>query len=526
MSDTRHVTLRDYLRVLRNSRWAIIVATLLLAGIAAGLSFSQEPAYEAEARVTFLEENRSNAEAGLTATQSQTADQLAAEGASTMLSSEVLRRVKRRLQSRATIAQLRAMLETSVDASSALVTVKATAPDEQLAASLANEVARGAVTIQKNDERDRFRRNAERVEAQYERLRTDGTPGTRTDFALASLLDRISTLRTLSVNATPARLAEAASIPTSPASPKPIRNTLLGGIIGLIIGMGIAFVRDSLDRRLRDHHEIQETLELPIVGSVRIEALGGAAYVQNGRGPMVDQDVESFRILRANIEFLDVDRPIKSILVTSPLPEEGKSTVAASLAAANAAAGKRTLLIECDLRRPTLSDRLSINRSPGLSDYLAGQASPSDIVQIVQLTQAGRAAGAKNGNGSKASEELTADAGRLVVIAAGSQSVRPAELLGSRRFQAFLEEVATAYEAVVIDTPPLLSVSDTLEMVPFADGVLLCIRADQTTRDQARAVKDALAHLPPRTTAVVVTGLKPGRESDYGYYSYAYYGED
>ena len=115
--------------------------------------------------------------------------------------------------------------------------------------------------------------------------------------------------------------------------------------------------------------------------------------------------------------------------------------------------------------------------------------------------------------------------GQLVVIAAGSQSVRPAELLGSQRFRDFLEQVTAAYDSVIIDTPPLLSVSDTLEIVPLVDSVLLCIRADQTTRDQARAVKDALAHLPERTTAIVVTGLKPGREHDYGYYSYAYYGE-
>jgi Mrp family chromosome partitioning ATPase len=186
------------------------------------------------------------------------------------------------------------------------------------------------------------------------------------------------------------------------------------------------------------------------------------------------------------------------------------------VAAANAAAGKRTLLVECDLRRPCLADRLAVNRKPGLSDYLAGQASPADIVQVVKLTETGSNA---NGKNADASPTADAEAGRLVVIAAGSQSIRPAELLGSKRFQTFLQEITAAYDTVVIDTPPLLSVSDTLEIVPLADSVLLCIRADQTTRDQARAVQDALARLPERTTAVVVTGLKPGREHDYGYYS-------
>ncbi|MGI8730739.1 MAG: AAA family ATPase [Solirubrobacteraceae bacterium] len=521
MSDTRQGTLRDYLRVLRSGRNMIVAATLIAAGIAAGLTLSQEPEYVAAARVTFQEEIRSNAEAGLAAVPTLTAAQRAAEGASTMLSNDVLRRARQRLQSRRTIAELRAMLSTSVDVSSTLVTVEATATEPQFVAALANEVARGAVTIQKNTERERYARTADRVERQYEELRSEGRSGSRTDFALASLLDRISTLRTLSLTATPSRLAESASVPESPASPKPVRSTISGGLMGLLLGIGLAFVRDSLDRRLRDSDEIQETLDLPVVGMVRIEALGNAAYVPNGRGPMTDQDVESFRILRTNLEFLDVDNPIKSVLVTSPLPEEGKSTVASSLAAANAAAGKRTLLVECDLRRPSLPERLSIKRSPGLSDYLAGQASAGEILQIIALSEGEIAS---NGR-ARDVPAVPAAAGKLVVIAAGSQSVRPAELLGSRRFRDFLEQVTAAYDSVIIDTPPLLSVSDTLEIVPLVDSVLLCIRADQTTRDQARAVKDALAHLPERTTGVVVTGLKPGREHDYGYYSYAYYGE-
>jgi capsular exopolysaccharide synthesis family protein len=521
MSDTRNVSLRDYLRILRNNRTVVVALTLLVAGLVAAISVSQEPTYVAKARVTFQEESRSNAEAGLTAAQTQTADQLAAEGAATMLSNDVLSRVRRRLQSRRTVAQLRSMLSTSVDPSSALVTVEARANDKQFAASLANEVARGAVTIQKNAERERFTRNAQRVERQYEKLRAQGTSGTRSEIALATLLERISTLRTLSLNATPARLAESASVPQSPASPKPIRNTILGAMFGLLLGIGYAFVRDSLDRRLRDSAQIQETLDLPVVGMVRVNALGNAAYVANGLGPMTDQDIESFRILRTNLEFLDVDRPIKSVLVTSPLPEEGKSTVAASLAAANAASGKRTLLVECDLRRPSLPQRLSINRSPGLSDYLAGQATAPEILQVVTLSQSEPTS---NGNAGSAANGETA-AGKLVVIAAGSHSIRPAELLGSQRFRDFLKQVVAAYDTVVLDTPPLLSVSDTLEIVPLVDSVLLCIRADQTTRDQARAVKDALAHLPERTTGIVVTGLKPGREHDYGYYSYAYYGE-
>ena len=519
MSDTRQGTLRDYLRLLRNSRVMILALTAAAAGLAAAFSLSQETLYTASASVSFQEESRSNAVAGLPAAPTQTADQLAAQGVATMLGNDVLTRVRTRLRTRQSVSQLRAMLSTSVDSSSTLATVKAEARDKTFAAALANEVAMGAVNVQKNEDRARYKRTAVRVERQFDDLRRERRPGSNRDLALAGLLDRIATLRTLSTTASPARIAEAASVPSAPSSPKPVRSTVLGALIGLLFAISVAFVRDSLDRRLRDHDEIQQTLDLPIVGSVRVEALGNAAYVPNGRGPMSDQDVESFRILRTNIEFLDVDRPIKSILVTSPLPQEGKSTVAASLAAANAASGRRTLLVECDLRRPCLSERLPVRRDPGLSDYLAGLAGPAEIVQVVALSEAGIPVASGNGRSAAPPE---AEAGRLAVIAAGSRSVRPAELLGSQRFRTFLEEVSASYDSVVIDTPPLLSVSDTLEIVPLVDSVLLCVRADQTTRDQARAARDALAHLPQRTTALVVTGLKPGRESDYGYYSYAY----
>jgi capsular exopolysaccharide synthesis family protein len=197
---------------------------------------------------------------------------------------------------------------------------------------------------------------------------------------------------------------------------------------------------------------------------------------------------------------------VKTVLVTSALPQEGKSTVATSLASAYVLAGKRTLLVECDLRRPTMAKRLSCEQSPGLSDYLIGQATPTEVVQKVPLVEP------QNGTAAPT----------LVAITAGSPTPRPAELLASKRFGAFLDQVREAYDVVVIDSTPLLSVGDSLQLVPRVDGVVLCVRAEQTTREQARAARQALEHFPDRPTGVVVTGVKPGHELDYGYYSYAY----
>jgi capsular exopolysaccharide synthesis family protein len=523
MTEPRQRTLRDYLRVLRANRVVIVVLIVVCAGIAAAASLQEKSKYVATASVTFQNESLSEAEAGLPDLDTLTAAQLASQGATTMLATNVLSRVRSSLHTTLPISVLRGMLTTSVDPNSALVLVTATAGTGRFAARLANDVARTSVTTQTRAQRGQFAATAARVERQYDsERRSQSNPGSATNVAaLTTLLSRIGTLQTLAANATPENLAVAATIPGSPSSPKPLRTTIFGGLVGLLLGIGIAFVRDLLDRRLSTSGEIQDALSLPVVGRVRVEAMGNAAYVGNGRGPMTDQDIESFRILRAHLDFINVDKSLKSILVSSPLAEEGKSTVAASLAAANAAAGKRTLLVECDLRRPCLSERLSINRTPGLSDYLAGRASPAEVLQVVKLKEV------RSTNGASGDAPTTSDveAGELVVITAGTQSIRPAELLGSERCRSFLEEVRTAYDTVVIDTPPLLAVADTLEIVPYADFVLLCIRAEQTTHDQACAAKDALPDRPEHSMAVVVTGLKPGREHDYGDYSYAYYGD-
>jgi capsular exopolysaccharide synthesis family protein len=175
----------------------------------------------------------------------------------------------------------------------------------------------------------------------------------------------------------------------------------------------------------------------------------------------------------------------------------------------NAAAGNRTLLVECDLRTRVLADRFGLAEEPGLSDFLAGHSAPSDILQVVP------APGPETSNGSTPPS--------LVCITAGSAPPRPADLLSSDRFAAFLEQVESAYERVIIDCPPLLPVADTREIVPRVDCVLMCVRLNRTTREQARAAHDALERLPTRPVGLVLTDFT---ERDKGFRGYYQYGED
>ncbi len=295
-----------------------------------------------------------------------------------------------------------------------------------------------------------------------------------------------------------------------------MRDTILAGILGLIVGILAAFLRDSLDRRLTDAHDVQHQLQVPMLGYVEADALGGVGTSANGGGSEDDRGIEPFRILRSNLEFLSPERKVRTVAVTSPVAEEGKSTVAAGLASAGALAGKRVLLVECDLRRPVFAERFGIAAQPGLTDWAVGKAKPAEVLRQVNVDPHARTPAEEE----EAAQLEIATPLPLTVIPAGSWAPRPAELLGSERFQGFLEQVGKAYDLVVCDCAPLLPVGDTLELIPQVDAALVCIRLDQTTQEQALAAKAAIEHFPPRPMGLVVTGVRPGREGYYyGYYS-------
>ncbi len=513
----RYVTLRDYLRVLRERRLLILAITVLFTAAAVLASAHKKPVYQADAALSFQD---TSADATLLGTASfalQTPEQLAARSAEIVGRRDVAVRVQRALGRKGSIRSLQRKVSGRVEATTNLVVILGEASTARGAARLANEFARQTRSLANDEARRRFAAAAATLRRQQKALRKS----TSDVITRATYADRITRLESLAQFAQVAQTARPAVAPASPVSPKPVRDGILGALIGLTLGILAAFIRDSLDRRLRSSREIQEQLHLPMLASVRTDALGRAGGVANGRGVMSAADLEAFRILRTNLEFLDVDDPVRSVVVTSALPEEGKSTVAASLALAAAAAGRRTLLVECDLRRPVLAKRFGVEGKPGLVEFLTGQVEPRDILRSVDALPAtadAEPSADTNGGEASAGAEGGDQTPKLVCIFAGGPAPRAVELLGSKRFETFLEEVRQAYDLVVLDSSPLLSVVDTLEILPRVDGVLVCVRASRTTRDQARAAKAAIDHLPERPAGLVVTGVRSGDEADYGYY--------
>jgi capsular exopolysaccharide synthesis family protein len=495
--------LRDVLRLLRRQKWVIIGTMLLALAAAVAYSLVKTKEYEATAQIQFVDQSQYLSTIGTAVPFSgQTPAETAAQGAERVTSAAVVSAVAQDVNSDLSESEIKDSVETAVNPDTSLVSLTVTAKSAKLAADLANAFANETQIVLTEQQRSQFLSQAKSLSQGVKSLDDSS-------IEKQISLQNAAKLRSVAKVATPVEVASTATEPDSPSSPRPVRDGILALTLGLIFGIVLAFLRDSLDRRLTDPHDVQHELQIPMLGYVHAKSLGGAGFTSNGKSP--DRDLESFRILRANVDFLVGDQPHRTIAVTSPLTEEGKSTVAAGLATAAALADRRVLLVECDLRRPVFADRLDVPSSPGITDWATGKAQPEDVVRSVPI---GATDSARSEDEGETSPEHF-----LRVISAGSFTPEPAELLASRRFREFLGEAREVYDLIVLDCAPLLSVGDALEVLRLVDATLLCIRLDQTTREQALAAKGAIQQMPQRPIGLVLTGVRSGREGYYYGYS-------
>ena len=500
----RYSSLRDYLRVLRE-RWKLIVATTLVVGAAAfAYSASQTKTYEARATLNPQQRSADIDLIGTSAGPAASPLSLTSELAAKAERDSVAEAVAKSLDGPLTPQQIAGKVSSSIDSQSNLVLITATDSDPEFAAQLANDYSKEVQRQALRSELDQINDAIALVKRQLK----DAKPATGQPLdEIVILEERLNRLETLKEIVQPVEIVSAATTPGAPISPKPGRNIFLGLVVGLFLGVLFAFLRDTLDTRLKSPREIEEEFGLPRVGQLTELALGRTVSGQNGKRRLDSIDLEAARIMRTNLHALDPDRSLTTLAITSPLPSEGKSTVAMALAWASSMAGKQTLLVECDLRQPIFAERLNLRPTPGVTDAILGNAGPQDVLQAIDQGIVSSANGGTAGSSTK----------RLVCITAGTQVPDPAEILGSRSFVEFLEQVSGVYDLVILDTAPLLSVVDTRELLQVVDGVLICARSYQTTRDHARATREALDAAPTRVAGLVVTGVKL-RDDDYSSY--------
>ena len=512
----RYASLSDYVRVIRRHKWLILLVTGAFVAGALAYSLTREKTYKAEAQVSFRDVLADLNLIGVGDAIPELPAQLrSAQSADLVTRPEVTRKVQRRIDEDISLDALEGSVTAAVGVQTNLVGITAQAADAQLAADLANAYAEAARDVETDTQLARLDTAEQALLAEVDEAESRSGNDVRgaaiSTIRLSVLEQSLSRIQTLKQVSEPVQVVERATPPAGPASPKAVRDTILGSVVGLVFAILAAFGRDSLDRRLHTAKEVHDELGVPVLSRVSETALGYAGLVGNGLPPMLANDFEPFRVLRMNLRALRSERPPQSIAVTSSLPEEGKSTVSMALASAATIAGQRVLLVECDLRRPSFARRLGIRREPGLTDYLIGEATPQQILQSVDLSHP---TGTNGGAPARAPES----AGVLTCIAAGRYVVNPAELLVSERFSDFVSKVEQTYDLVVFDTSPLLSVVDPLELMAHVDALLYCVRAQRTTRDQVRAGRAALANLPELPTGAVLTGLRRGGPDSYDYY--------
>ncbi|WP_343282050.1 polysaccharide biosynthesis tyrosine autokinase [Micrococcus sp. 2A] len=289
-----------------------------------------------------------------------------------------------------------------------------------------------------------------------------------------------------------------ATVPGSHSSPREALNLLVGGALGLAAGVGLALLLEALDRRIRGTEDLQRAGLTPIgMIPASIELSGDRrVLLEGGSNPDAShfRVREAFNELRINLQFMNPDDPPRIITVTSTNPADGKSTVAANLAATLAHAGVPSVLVDADLRRPTVATTFGLLAGAGLSDVVVGRADLADVIQA------------------------PAEFGGLLVLPAGQVPPNPTELLMSDRFKQALEALAETH-MVIVDAPPLLAVSDAAVMATRLDGALLVLDAKSTTRDDVRQAVTALERVhAPILGAVLNRVESKGKDGRYGYY--------
>ena len=296
---------------------------------------------------------------------------------------------------------------------------------------------------------------------------------------------------------------DSARLPSAPSSPNVKLDVAVGAIVGAVAGVVFALVRRAFDRRVRSARDISDAVDASVVGILPVDkelAAGRAVFsfddIRDGRGSFAHK--EAVRELRTNLQYVDVDHPARVMVVTSPLPGDGKSTTASNLAVSIAATGQSVILIDADLRRPVLGATFGFSDDVGLSDVLAGRARIDQVAHQVD------------------------EHGRLFIVAAGRTPPNPSEMVGSQRMQQLARGLADDM-VVIIDSPPTLAVADAAVIASWADGAVLVVTAGRTTDDMLVRAVGNIAKTRGRLLGVVLNRV-PLRGVDSSYYGTQYGG--
>ena len=506
-SADRRERLRVLLHTLGERRWLILAVAAVIVAIVTLRSAAQDDEYEATSKVLVgqteaVEALFPGAGAG------SDPDRTARTNLELIEDTTVAERVSERLSEDLTPGELLDRIEAEIENDSNVVAIRAREEEPELASEIANGFAQQYARFRERASGRNLERAIARAQLQLEALDAEDltTARGRTIERRLSDLEIAAALQGGTVE-----VVGEAEVPDDPVAPRPFLAFLLSIPAGLFAGLLLAALVSYLDRRLKREEQVEALAQLPVVASIprRSERL---VRRRAGGGVWADPvEAESYGRLATNLRFFNFDRQVKTVLVTSAIPEEGKTTVTLRLAAALAGAGQGVLAIEADLRRPTFTDYFSIQFPHGLSGVLIGATPFEDVVTRVHTSYA-LAAPTEEG------DEAWTTAPFIEVVPAGVIPPNPTELLAGNALPRVLDQAKSHADIVLVDSAPLVPVGDAIPIANAVDGVLLVVKLGESRRDELRRALKLLGTLRSKVIGIVITNAE--RPSDkYEYYA-------
>ncbi len=506
-SESGQLDLRDYLAVVQRRRLIIVLCVI---GVVAGsltISLLQTPVYEANADVVF---EISSTEAILTPRNALVGPQVATE----------IQVMQSRSVREAAAQQLGSAPDVSVSpiGETRVVRISAKSTEPREAAEVANVYAETYIRTRQEQLVGELLSAGEQVQAKVDELeqeirqlgegagpdidRERGALLARQD-SYAQQLDQLQLARNLT-DSDGVRLVGRAVEPTSPVEPTPLRNALLALVVGLMLGVGLAFLREQLDDTVKTKDELERatgglgTLALiPTLANWRDRSRPQVVSLSEPASPVA----EAYRSLRTSVQFIGLQHPVQVIQLTSPNASEGKTTTLANLAVALAGAGQRVVVLCCDLRRPRIHEFFGLSNATGFTSVLLGEIPLSASLQGVPGQN------------------------RLALLASGPPPPNPSELLASQRSADVLLALRSECDVVLVDSPPVLPVTDSIVLSRMVDATILVGTAGRTTRKEYQRAVELLRQVDAPLIGSVLNGVD--QEDLFGYgYGYGYYQSD
>jgi capsular exopolysaccharide synthesis family protein len=454
------MVMRNYIRIIRKG-WIVIV-TAACAGVAVGAlaSLLTTPSYVSSTQLFVSVQSQESSTPGDAVQGSSAAQQKVRSYVDVVTSDTVLIPVMRELGIEGTAAELAANISVDSPLNTVLINITVTNTDARLAAEIVNAVGDSFINVIVND---------------LESATGDGP-------SLVKIATIIPGLEA-----------------TEPSSPRTEINLTLGLLVGLASGIATAVLRNTLDTRIHSSHDIELVTSAPIIGGISYDPSAKKRPLIVHVDPR-NPRAESFRAMRTNLQFINIESPSRCLVVTSSLPGEGKTTTTSNLAIALAETGMTVAVVDGDLRLPRLAETLGLEGVAGLTDVLIGRADLQDTLQPWGV-------------------------GTLSVLPAGRIPPNPSELLGSKAMVSLLESLTSAFDYVLIDAPPLLPVTDAAILSKLTGGAIVVAAAGRTSRNELDSALRSLEHIGSKVLGVVLTMLPTKGPDAYGYGSYgAYYG--